>query len=140
MSKHETELRRRLAGSNVDIYETMSWFLTAIDAQAYVHGKLGEPDLSAFEREFLHANVERYQQARLDRMSPDDLLNKMATAEPDPNAPKIDMSGLSDRQVIAAAFNGPYFDSATAELVKRANAKCVTVADFIRAALRGDRA
>jgi hypothetical protein len=136
MSKHETELRRRLAGDNVDIYETMSWFLTAIDAQAYVDGKPGEPDLSEFEREFLRANVERDDKARLDRMSPDDLFNKMATAKPDPNAPKVDMSELSDRQVIAAAFNGPYVDSATAELVKRANAKCVTVADFIRAALR----
>ncbi len=43
MSEYEAELRRRLAGDNVDIYETMSWFLVAIGIQAYADGKPGQP-------------------------------------------------------------------------------------------------
>ena len=34
MTQYETELRSTLAGDHVDIVETMSWFLAAIDAQA----------------------------------------------------------------------------------------------------------
>ncbi len=89
MSKHEAELRRRLAGDHVDVYEIISWFLDAIDAQAYVDGKPGEPDLSWFEREFLINNIERYHTARIKRMSMVDLLNKMAIAKPQPGHPRI---------------------------------------------------
>ena len=55
MSKHEAELRRRVA-NNDDIHDTMVWFLEAIGAQAYVDGG-PEPDLSWFEREFLKDNT-----------------------------------------------------------------------------------
>jgi hypothetical protein len=41
MSKHETELRRRLADNKADLYETIAWFLAAIDAQGYADGKRG---------------------------------------------------------------------------------------------------
>jgi hypothetical protein len=52
---------------------------------------------------------------------------------PDPNSPRVDMGGLPDRDLIEASLDGPYVDSATLELVNRANAKCITVADFVRA-------
>ena len=117
----------------------MPWFLAAIDAQAYADGKPGEPDLSEFERDVLTGNIERYQQARIKRMSIVDLLNKMATGLPDPNSPRVDMSGMPDRELVEASLDGPYVDSATLELVKRANAKCITVVDFVRAAVSKGR-
>jgi hypothetical protein len=63
MSKHEAELRRRVANSaNSDadihdsIYDTMVWFLEAVGAQAHLDGG-PKPDLSWFEREFLKDNT-----------------------------------------------------------------------------------
>ena len=137
MSQYETELRRKLASNQADIYETITWFVAAIDIQAYADGKPGEPDLSEFEQDFLAENVERYQRERLRRMplveALTELLNNMATAAPAPNYPKVDMSGMPDRALINAAFDGPYVDCATQELVKRANAKRVTFAEYIKA-------
>jgi hypothetical protein len=80
MSQYETELRRRLAADKVDLYETISWFLAAIGAQDFIDGKPGEPDLSWFEREFLTANAERYQQERVQRMSIVELIVGRVTA------------------------------------------------------------
>lgn len=137
MSKYETELRRRLARDQGDIYEAMSWFLAAIDFQAYVDGKPGQPDLSEFEEDFLTANLLRYQQARLKRMSIVDLVSHMVLADPDPNQPKVDMSGVSDSDIINALC-GSHSDSAAAELVKRASAKRLTMADFLRDVLAPD--
>jgi hypothetical protein len=131
MSQRETELRRRLAGDNVDIVEIMTWFLDAIDAKTYADGKPGEPDLSWFEQEFLRDNAERYHQERLKRMSIVDLVVGMVLAKPAPDYALIDMSAMPDRELIDATI-GPDGDSACAELLKRANAKRVTVADFIR--------
>jgi hypothetical protein len=133
MTQYERELRRRLAGDHVDIYETMTWFLTVIDAQAYADGKPGELDLSWFEREFMRDNVERYHQERIKRMSDIDLIVGMVLAMPAPDYVLIDMSAMPDRELINATI-GPDGDSACAELLKRANAKRITVADFIRGA------
>jgi hypothetical protein len=76
MSKHEAELRRRVA-DNDNTYDTMCWFLSAIGAQAYVDGG-PEPDLSWFEREYLKANIARYHEERMRRMSIRDLIDALA--------------------------------------------------------------
>ena len=131
MSQHEAELRGRLAGDNVDIVEIMTRFLAATDARAYADGKPGEPDLSWFEREFMRDNVERYHQERIKRLSIVDLVVGMVLAERAPDYALIDMSAMPDRELINATI-GPDGDSACAELLKRANAKCITVADFIK--------
>ena len=105
MSKHEAELRRKLSVAGVDIYDTMVWFLTAIDAQACVDGG-PEPDLSWFEREFLKSNIELYRRERMQRMTVLELLNAMAAAEPTkPDRPRIDMSDWSDEALINALFS-----------------------------------
>ena len=133
MSEHEVELRRRRALEEVDIYDTMVWFLAAIDAQGYVdRGCRGpEPKLLWFEREFLKDNIELYHEQRVRRMTMLELLNEMATNRPeDPNQPRIDMSQSSDEDVINGV-TGPHSQSAIEELVKRANAKSLTVADYV---------
>jgi hypothetical protein len=131
MSQRETELRRRLAGDNVDIVEIMTWFLDAIDAKTYADGKPGEPDLSWFEREFLRDNAERYHQERLKRMSVIDLVVHVVLAEPEPGQNDVDMREVPDRDLVNALV-GDHSNSASAELLKRANAKRVTVADWLR--------
>ena len=60
-----------------------------------------------------------------------ELINACATAFPGPvQQPKMDMSKWSDQATVKALF-GPYSDSAMDELVKRANATAMTVADYI---------
>jgi hypothetical protein len=130
VSEHEAELRRRLPNGD-GIYETMCWFLSAIDAQACVDGG-PEPDLSWFEREFLKDNIDRYHEERLRRMTMAELINEAATERFDPNHPRIDMSEATDEELINKMVEGPHRESATEELVKRANAKRVTLADYIR--------
>lgn len=131
MSKHESELRRKLAADSVDIYDVISWFLAAIDAKAYTDGKPGQPDLSEFEYDFLSANIERYRSERLKRMSVADLLNRLATEEvPDPNQPKVEVGGWSDRQLIEGWLERE-IASAGEELVARANLRRVSVAKYI---------
>jgi hypothetical protein len=129
MSKHEAELRRRVA-NNDNTYDTMVWFLEAIDAQAYREGG-PEPDLSWFEREFLKDNIDRYHEEHMRRMPVQDLLNVLALEDPEhPERPLIDLSDATDQYLIKQI--GDYHsDSAVAELVKRANAKRVTLADYI---------
>jgi hypothetical protein len=130
VSKHEAELRRRLSVAGVDIYDTVCWFLTAIDAQACVDGG-PKPDLSWFEREFLKSNIELYRR----RMTLPELLNAMAAAGPtEPGRPRSDMSEWSDEALINALGSNDDHDSAVEELVKRANARHLTMADYI-----GDR-
>jgi|SoiMethySBSTD1v2_1073268.scaffolds.fasta_scaffold2891721_2 hypothetical protein len=70
MSEHEAELRRRMALKDVDVYDTMVWFLAAIDAEGCVD-RQREPDLSWFEREFLKDNMDhcRRGSALLDKTS-----------------------------------------------------------------------
>jgi hypothetical protein len=129
MSKHEAELRRRLSDGD-DFYDTMSWFLSAIDAQACADGG-PEPDLSWFEREFLEANIDRYYEEQLRRMTVPELLNAAAMERFDPSHRWIDMSGAADEELINKMVEGPHRESATEELVKRANGKCMTLADYI---------
>jgi hypothetical protein len=132
VSKHEAELRRRLSNGD-DVYDTMDWFLKAIDAQAFVDGG-PEPDLSWFEREFLgdKANIDRYHEERMRRKTIFDLLNDMATEGPvHPERPHIDMSGAADEDLINKIGDDYYGDSAVEELVKRANAKRITLAHYI---------
>jgi hypothetical protein len=131
MSKHEAELRRKLSVAGVDIYDTMCWFLTAIDAQACVDGG-PKPDLSWFEREFLKDNAELYRLERVQRMTLPELLNAMAAAGPaEPDRPRSDMREWSDEALINALGSNDDYDSAVEELVKRANARCLTMADCI---------
>ncbi len=109
MSKHESELRRRLAVDDADIYDTITCFLAAIDAQPYKDGKPGQPDLSEYEYEVLTANIEPYRRERLKRMSVADLFNSLAMADPDPNQPKVkvEVSSWSDQQLIEGCFISP---------------------------------
>src|SRR5215471_10765250 len=68
-----------------------------------------------------------------------DLLNLMAVVRPTtPNQTRVDMSKWSDREVIYVLNvetlgdpNNIHVESALEELTKRANAKCVTVGDYI---------
>jgi hypothetical protein len=129
MSTHEAELRRRLSHGD-DFYDTMSWFLSAIDAQACADGG-PEPDLSWFEREFLEVNIDRYYEEQLRRMTVPELLNAAAMERFDPSHPRIDMSGAADEELINKMVKGPHRESATEELVKRANGKRMTLADYI---------
>jgi hypothetical protein len=113
----------------------MEWFLAAIDAQACVDGG-PEPDLSWFEREFLKDNTVLYCEQRLRRMTLLALLNEMAIGKPsEPNQPGIDMSRWTDKDVINSVL-GHYGESAIEELVKRANAKSLTVADYVTDVVR----
>lgn len=92
MSEHEAELRRRWALQH-DIYETISWFLAAIDAEGYASGKPAPPDLlSDFEREFLFDNMEHYHQERIKRMPSVELASKLALCDPIPGQADVDMS------------------------------------------------
>jgi len=67
-----------------------------------------------------------------------DLLNLMAAAGPTtPNQTRVDMSKWLDHQILETLNletlgdpNNIYVDSALEELTKRANAQCVTVADY----------
>ena len=52
MSKYETELRRKLASNQADIYETITWFVAAIDIQAYADGKPESPTFRSSNRTF----------------------------------------------------------------------------------------
>jgi hypothetical protein len=129
MSKCEAELRRRLSNRD-DIYDTMCWFLSAIDAQACADGG-PEPDLSWFEREFLKDNIDRYREEQMRRMTIWELLNGAATEGPvHPERPRIDMSDVADKELINKMVDDYYGDSAVEELVKRANAKRLTLADY----------
>jgi hypothetical protein len=87
MSEHEAELRLRLERKD-DLYDTIVWFLAAIDVESCVDSGL-DPDLSWFEREFLKDkdNIEFYREERLRRMTVPELLNEMAIAKPAPNQP-----------------------------------------------------
>jgi hypothetical protein len=135
MSEHEAELRRRWADGKGDIVETMTWFLAAIGAQDFVDGKPGSlPHLSWYEREFLKDNAERYDRARVARMSIVDLTIGRIMAKPEPGQFDIDMSGAPDGDILDA-LPGPYSNSAAAELLKRANAKRVTLVDYLREAV-----
>jgi hypothetical protein len=75
--------------------------------------------------------------AGIERPLIQDLLNLAASKHWAPKQPRIDMSQWSDMQVIDALKTLVYsaYDneiaSAQEELTKRANAKCVTVADYI---------
>jgi hypothetical protein len=131
MSKHEVALRKRLAVDGADVYEIMRWFLEAVGAQACADGG-PEPDLSWFEREFLKDNVERYHEERPWRIPLDQLLNEWATTMPThPDRPLIDVSRWADKDLISGARDDCYGDSCIEELVKRANAKRVTMADYV---------
>jgi len=143
MSKHEADLRRRVSNGD-SICDTMCWFLKAIDAQARLDGApMPELDLSWFEREFLgnEANIKRYHEERLNRMTIWELINDLATEGPrHPERPRINMSGAADEDLINKTIDDHYGDSAVEELVSRANAKHVSLADYIRdvaIALRG---
>jgi hypothetical protein len=131
----EAELRRRVSEGDA-MYDTVSWFLVAIDAQAWADGG-PEPDLSWFEREFLKDNLERYNEERPRRMSMVELVNAMALEKPyHPERPLIDMSDVADIELVEKMIDHDYGDSAVAELVKRANAKCITLAHYIVQALK----
>ena len=131
MSEHEAELRRRLAAEGANIYDVMRWFLDAVGAQACADGG-PEPDLSWFEREFLKDNVERYREERLRRMPLRELLNEWATTMPThPDRPLIDVSRWADKDLISGARDDCYGDSCIEELVKRANARCLTMSDYV---------
>jgi hypothetical protein len=135
MSKHEAELRQRLSNGD-DIHDTMDWFLKAIGAQAYIDGG-AEPDLSWFEREFLKDNTDRYHEERMRRKTMFELLNNLATEGPvHPERPRIDMSGAADEDLIDKMVDDNYGDSAVEELVKRANGKHMTLADYIGDVIR----
>jgi hypothetical protein len=91
-----------------------------------------EMNLSEFEREFLIANADRYHEERLRRMPMPALINEMATARFDSDQVQANMSAVADVDLIATAFrDDPHAKSATEELVKRANAKRVTLADYV---------
>jgi hypothetical protein len=110
----------------------MCWFLSAIDAQACADGG-PEPDLSWFELEFLKDNIDRYREEQMRRMTIPELLNSVAIGGPvHPERPRIDMSDVADKELINKMVDDYYGDSAVEELVKRANAKRVTLADYIR--------
>jgi hypothetical protein len=140
MSKHEDELRRRLAVDGADIYDTFCWFLDATGLQAHMDGG-PEPDLSEFEIEFFRPNTQLYHNERFKRMSPREWLAAMLTEDLiAPNQPRIDMSKWSDRQVLDHFLDfrlhpDPSYliDAASAleELMNRANAKCMTVSDYM---------
>jgi hypothetical protein len=135
MSQFEAELRQRVSRGD-DTYDTIEWYLSAIRAKDLVERGGPEPDLSWFEREFLKANAEYYQEQRLRRMPLSELLNGMAMAKPlHPGRQLIDMGGLANRTLIRTMLDGTAdarrYDSAVAELTKRANAKGMTMADFI---------
>jgi hypothetical protein len=134
MSKHEDELRRRLAVDGADIFDTLYWFLDATGFQAYIDGG-PKPDWSEFEQEFLAANLvryhQRYHEKRLEGMSSVEMFNELATEWLiEPNRPRIVMSTWTDRQVMSQLENGDAV-SALEELTRRANAKCVAVGDYI---------
>jgi hypothetical protein len=134
MSKHEDELRRRLAVDGDDIFDTLYWFLDATGFQAYIDGG-PKPDWSEFEQEFLAANLvryhQRYHEKRLEQMSSVEMFNELATEWLiEPNRPRIVMSTWTDRQVMSQLENGDAV-SALEELTRRANAKCVAVGDYI---------
>jgi hypothetical protein len=134
VSEHEAELRRRVSNGD-DIYDTMVWFLAAIDAQGYVdRGCRGpEPNLSWFEREFLRDNTDRYHEERMRRKTFLELLNDIATALPlHPERARIDMSDVADKELANMIGDDDLTDSAVEELVTRANRKCMTVAEYIR--------
>ncbi len=96
-------------------------------------GSRGAPDLSWFEREFLKDNTGALPTgARLERMNIVVLIEGMVLAKPAPGYVMIDMSGMPDRELLNA-LSSPDSDSAGAELVKRANAKCHTVRDYLEA-------
>jgi hypothetical protein len=136
MSKHESELRRRVALQH-DLYETITWFIAVNDLQAYADGKPAPADLlSEWEREYLADNIERFHQARIERMPFNELITRMVLGKPAPGAVLIDMSAMPDRKLLDATI-GADGDSACAELLKRANAKRLTVADFIKDVLLG---
>jgi hypothetical protein len=131
MSEHEAELRSKLAAEGADVHDIMHWFLEAIGAQACVDGG-PEPDLSWFEREFLKDNVERYHDEHIKRMPMDQLLNEWATTAPAHlGRPLIDVSGWSDVELIHAITDDHYSDSVAEELIKRANAGRITVAEYV---------
>jgi hypothetical protein len=131
MSKHEAELKRRLSKGD-GIYETMSWFLKAIDAQACADGG-PEPDLSWFEEQFLRDNADRYKEEQMRRKTILELINDMATEGPvHPERPRIDMTEATDKDLINQTTDDFYGDSAVEELVKRANAKCMTLAEYVK--------
>jgi hypothetical protein len=93
MSKHEDELRRRLAVDGDDIFDTLYWFLDATGFQAYIDGG-PKPDWSEFEQEFLAANLvryhQRYHEKRLEGMSSVEMFNELATEWLiEPNRPRI---------------------------------------------------
>src|SRR5262249_28311699 len=132
VSRHEAELRRRMSAKNVDVYDTLCWFLDAINAQACVDGG-PEPDLSWFERKFLKSHVEYYREERMRRKTIWELLDGLATeGAVSPDQPLLDVSDWQDVDLINAATNERYGNSAVAELVKRANAKCVTMSDYVK--------
>jgi hypothetical protein len=137
VSKYEAELRRRLAIDGADLYDTMCWFLTAINAQAVADGGPETEELSWFEREFLINNTEFYHKERCERMTNWELLNAMA-AVVKPDQPRLDMSDWPDVKLINTIVDPDdcRSDSAIEELVKRANAKCITMADYIDVVLR----
>jgi hypothetical protein len=140
MSKHEDELRRRLAVDGDDVFDTLYWFLDATGFQAHIDGG-PMPDWSEFEREFLAANLMRYHQRyhdkRLEGMSEVEKLNEWATEWLiTPHQPPIDMSTWTDRQVVEQLdlrVPAPTRNVASAleELTRRANAKCMTVGNYI---------
>jgi hypothetical protein len=131
MGKFEAELRKQLAADGADIHDIMCWFLDAIGAQACVDGG-PEPDLSWFEREFLKDNTAFYHKERVRRMTIWELLDGMAAEGPvRPDQPLIDVSGWSDKDLINAVTDDQYGDSAVAELVRRANARCLTMSDYV---------
>jgi hypothetical protein len=121
-----------MSAENVDVYDTLCWFLDAINAQACVDGG-PEPDLSWFEREFLRDNIEFYHKERVRRMTTWELLDGMATeGAVRPDQPLLDVSDWQDVDLINAVTDERYGDSAVAELVKRANAKRVTISDYLK--------
>jgi hypothetical protein len=146
MSQFETELRQRVSRGD-DIYDTYEWYLAAIGAEEVIDGGRPAPDLSLFEREFLIDNMEYHGKQKLRRMSMSELLNGAATARPHhPEHEFIDMCGLANRTLIRTMFDRTAstrrYDSAVAELTKRANAKGMPLADFIDKVTeqkRGDR-
>jgi hypothetical protein len=130
VSEHEAELRRRVSNGD-DIYDTMVWFLAAIDAQGYVdRGCRGpEPNLSWFERETIPIATTK----RMRRKTFLELLNDIATALPlHPERARIDMSDVADKELANMIGDDDLTDSAVEELVTRANRKCMTVAEYIR--------
>jgi hypothetical protein len=62
-------------------------------------------------------------------MSWPDLLNGLAASVP--AHPLIDVSGWSDKDLVNAITDDHYGESAVGELVKRANARHLTMADYV---------